>query len=93
MTGYAQGGQVGPIRPVFAAAVIGTMRRARYVEAKDHRARLIRYGEYVKTSQSTRARLLQIVSRTITSPDPDDELAALTCHCGRIACRHHQEEP
>lgn len=55
-----------------------------------HRHWLLDSGQYVKTSQSTRARLIQLLSRTIPSPDPGDEFAALTCHCGRIACRHHQ---
>ena len=24
--------------------------------------------------------------------NPNDEMRALTCHCGRIACRHHEDE-
>ena len=24
--------------------------------------------------------------------NPHDEMRALTCHCGRIACRHHEDE-
>lgn len=23
--------------------------------------------------------------------NPHDEIRALTCHCGRISCRHHEE--
>lgn len=23
--------------------------------------------------------------------NPHDEMRALTCHCGRISCRHHEE--
>lgn len=25
--------------------------------------------------------------------NPADEIRALTCHCGRIACRHHPDIP
>lgn len=28
--------------------------------------------------------------RTGAHMDPHDEVRALTCHCGRIACRHHE---
>lgn len=121
------------------------VRLARYAEAKDHRARLLQSGEYIKTGGrrvtislirpkdpqnptlaeirnatkvhgvismtnfeqgiafaeseewarehgNAMTRLHDFLNRTIPLPDPDEEIATLTCHCGRIACRHHQED-
>ena len=37
-------------------------------------------------------RMLRVIAETEDDMNPHDEIRALTCHCGRIACRHHEDE-
>lgn len=56
-------------------------RESRYRMAAIHRRELVASGQYVH-------------SRPVDDPLAQvDERTPLTCWCGRIACRHHEEGP
>ena len=48
---------------------------------RDHRQSLLDSGRYVRSRP---------VDDPIAHIYPDD-LSLITCHCGRIACRHHED--
>lgn len=63
---------------------------AEHTRGEWHRHRLLSTGRYVKTSERRSgsqggARLSEVSWMTT------DDLSLFTCHCGRIACRHHEE--
>lgn len=66
-----------------------------------HRQWLLTSGQYVKTSDPDAGRRYGWAVVGEPGPElvnfsrlnPTEEIAALICWCGRIACRHHQGEP